>query len=869
MSNVINQDSRELKWLPLLSTPEFQLFLQHLKLKGGTEAEIEGIEKLFWLLNLNPRLTAHHQIFENLLVIFESDIFKSIPSIISGGWCLYIENWVTALKIIVNNNFQFEVIVPSFKLNRSLSGGHPMAGFGMTRHPQSSALWARHESTIYYPPDINNSAGINYFMLQAHFCICQIKSRSSTNFNEYLLHSGPEEHAPRSPKTGPISTNLRDCFSSTLDNVVRDINPLVDTLMFLKNISLVNLKSDAVTETNRTQLSSIFKTIKVHFKGMLREFEKGRKKREDGERESYESFRERGYLIHPGCRMITENLWLSPPEDEFDDEYLVDTGQEVFVLDGDKTQDNNEIRSGSAPFENPKPILKLYFKDQIGGAMTRARQQHQAKELAQQNFSWDYQYLTSQERLKIENVLNEILYKYINNTGKSNKSIYDAATAALIMKIENAFSVSSEVALSTVFIPFDEVEPEGCLALKFGGTDLYLWSLHAIGPIYKESVNWDQSLNHPLTSRLYLPDVFSLGPEIEAYLKKSSTKGTNVFHSNISTVRKNCIVIFKSFKDERLTQTKMRKSILAEIQKRSMDPTVTWLLSSNINKRNDSRMFYSRYPIQILSDIYKESAQALLSTNCKTETTILMKSRRERWQGSSIGARFVMKIEAFKNLVFTLSSLLTKKPDVNSDFDVIEYHNNYLVYVILFQNICTSYRSVNNPVSIFNYWAESGLRFASLADKDNKAEEFGRLCVIPPSLSMQFEHYQRHLSNLKHFIPNIVELENTPSFFWLDHKHVAQQVTEGWLESQYSNIGFKIPANFHRGMMRFELHKRGCSVDSTPAYLGHGGALEAFHGPRSTFSYSKHTDMILLHINAILADTNLIPIRSELQVPMR
>jgi hypothetical protein len=870
MSNIVFDNSKGPKWFPLLETPEFELLIKQLQISDCSPAEIFGIQKLFYLLNLNPRLTAHKRVFENLLAFFELDTFKTPHQILRGEWCNYVNVWVSVLKVILSESFALESIIPTFNLDRSQLGGHPMSGLGMTRHPQASAIWARHESTEYYPPAVGNSDATNYFRLQAHFCLCQLKSRSSTNFSEYLEHSASSEHAPRSPLTVAISTNLRDCFSAELNGVVRDLNPTLETSVFLQNSRDVKLKSESVTESNRAQLHGIFNSIKVHFKGMLREFERGRKKREVGEITSVEAGKDREYLIHPGCRMVVKNVWLSPPMDDFnDDEYSVDSGQEVFLLGGDKAQDDADIRSGSAPFENPKPLLKLYFKSEIGGAMTRARQQHQARELTQQNLSWDYQYLTIQEYQMVTKVLSDRYFEFIHSTSKFSQSQLSVATAVLVLKIENAFSVSTAVALSTVFTPLDEVEPDGRLALQYGGPDGYRWSLPAVSPSYRDSVDWDQTLNQPITSRIYLPDVFSLGPEIEAYVHKTGTGGPTVFHSNESTVRKGCNKLLKGLGDERITQTKMRKSISVEIQKRSRDPTVAWFLSANFSKKNDSRMFYARYPIEILGDIYRESALALLGTVSDAEPPRSMLSRLDQWHGPSVGARYVMQVQAFKSLVSTLSTASHTKPDFNSVTDVIEYHNRYLVYVLLFQNICTSHRSINNPVSIFNYWVETSLLFAPLADKDNEAEELARLSLIPSALAQQFEHYQRHLHALKQIFPQTTKGEKSSAFFWLDHKQVAHPVTEGWLEVQYADLGFRIPANFHRSMMRFELNRRGCSVDSTPAYLGHAGVLEAFHGPRSTFSYFRHAKEILLHINAILAEANLIPIASGLQVPLR
>lgn len=580
-------------------------------------SQAKGLVRLFWLLNLNPKLVAHQQLFENLIAFFESEVFSDLKCIdddyrfypgksTNYRWPNDLTNWISTLKVILSKKDELGLAIPKFMLARSASGKrNPMDGYGMDRHPIAAALWSRHQTTLTYPPRPENSNEYRYFLLQAHLCLAHIRCRAKIKLRDYLRYDGINEHAPSSVTTGDISRVVRDCYEDSHSGIVKDLSVLLPTDAFLGGMTFAELSRESVGTLAPGDANDKFMRIVRFFKGVRKELFGHRKKRSVTTRShtgrtAYEA------AYHPGCDPISDSIWLHTPVVDDDPEYPSDPGVEVLLIDNEASaiedeSDDERVDSGLPPKPKPVPVLKLYFPEDIGGGLRQARLQYLAAEMHSQALASAYEYLSDTEHFYIEQKLQAEISVYL--TGKVANT--NQAQVALILKLIRHFGITPDQARNIQIIDVTKVESPDRIALLVDNTNQspsFRWSLPGLQPKYLKGHEWDEALNRDRTDRLILPDFAGLGPEIIAFVERSGRQPAHPFSLEEKTFTRLAKELLESIGGDRLTVAKLRRTVTARILYRHRDPVIIWLLTADQRKIGEPRLYYARYPVAVLQE---------------------------------------------------------------------------------------------------------------------------------------------------------------------------------------------------------------------------------------------------------------------------
>lgn len=848
-------------------------------------SEKKALVRLFWLLNLNPNLVAHKQLFENLVSFFESRLFSDLRFVGADyraysnhkscyRWPIDLPTWISTLKKVLSNAEALQVAIPKFDLARRSGRHHPMNRFGISRHPVTAALWPRHQSAKSYPPEPENQAANLYFRLQAHLCLSHIRSRAKIALSDILKYSGSTEHAPLSAGTGEISRVVRDCFHASHSLMLTDLALHLPPDDFLLHSGHAQLSRESVGTLPPGEAKEKFDKIALFFYGVRLDLLGIRKKRiSHGHSTSREGNREMEY--HPGCEPISEKIWVFTPLPDDDTEYPLNSGADVLIIPGgtapdqpalDLESDDERLASGLAPKPKPAPTHKLYFPDEIGGVLRQCRLQALAVEMRSQALASDYGYLTDTEHFYIEQRLDEEINHYLGG----DASRFNAAQVAFILKLIRQFGLSINQARSIQILDARAVEDADRVALivDSGPQQSQLhWSLPALAPTYGAETNWDESLNRPHANRLVLPDFSSVGVQIVDYLQKAGRDTNHPFSLEEKTFKRLADKLLTAIGGPRLTVAKLRRTLEGRILERNRDPVITWFLSADQSQRGESRLYYARYPTATLVWAYRKASISILRAigkPFKDKPTLFSPAI---WQGPSIGCRFVITDDAVSRLVRVLAKKVKANIQSNvQESELIAYHNNFVLFVCLMQALLT-YRSVNDPVDLIDCFKESDFLFpaATLSDKDNVEQESARLCLITKLLQDQFKHWLEHVLALDRRLEGAARQEKKrPSLFYLDEETKPQSITRSWIEAQFEQLGFKIPANFHRSFLRSSLIEQRCPAEVVDSFLGHASQGESPFAERSTFAYRRHQTRLSKALASVADSIGLKSLTSKL-----
>jgi hypothetical protein len=187
-------------------------------------------------------------------------------------------------------------------------------------------------------------------------------------------------------------------------------------------------------------------------------------------------------------------------------------------------------------------------------------------------------------------------------------------------------------------------------------------------------------------------------------------------------------------------------------------------------------------------------------------------------------------LEWLRAVVSELRAELAESKCMALDADhLIELHNRYTLYVVMFMAMATGYRSVQAPLSRgTDYDPLSGMLV--VADKTDSAFSHARLVPVPDIFSRQLDLYSQHRERVADRMWAILGIEEAQHFlFFLSKVSRAKAsqklvrvvpVTSEKLKSLLKGT-WDLPLNVNRHYMRSELRHRGVHGELVDAWMGH------------------------------------------------
>lgn len=865
-----------------------------LKLAREDGQREDSFRLLLILINAHPELTAHSRIFENLSHILDMPPVQSALSC-NPAWGEQVAIWKDLCRWVVSNKTRFAqddnlkgfvyedpVVEPG---SEPKPAKHPLNrnGRGFTRHGVCSCLFNRHESVSSYTPRPEvDTVAYRYLCLQAQLLVAYLDCRYDTSELVAMeSHTGTEECRRIPTASESVSRAVRhlngNAYAPLLLNLHTERSP-DDFYQRLPSVTLTASVTDGLDETEAKKvkkegklslkyLQNYFAAVDNHFPGKV----KPSSRRKQSSRKTDGSRTLTGY-IH-----VVTGVWIKQPIKEEDEDIGYDPADLIMVSDEPGDCDGKESeRSGLAPDDGRTLVLKLYSPEEFGGAMMRSKQAEMAKRMAAQKFSWDYEVLTTTELRCLWALLNKKISLYLALDAPTAEQT-NTVQGALMLKIMLLLGQDLE-SVRTLHISRDgNTDMDG---LVFHPADQHKsaqWQLPSLTPQYKTELSENQQrLGRVKADQIFLPDMAGIGDEIMSYLKQSGRSLRRVFSPEkktteilirelLSQIGENWLnpVTMKNepLAEQRITPTKIRNALRIRLRQQSGDPAIEWLVSTQLDYRNEPRLHYTNLSDHQINAEYIRAARRLLKDMGETVPSY---SSFNISSSGNHGARFVASMDSIKKLVSNLAIKLAVSPSHYDKSGIIEYHNWLTFHVWLLQSLCTSMRAINNPNAIVVALADrKQSKHVGLSDKENpRFADKARLVYLPELLRMQIDEYRNHVDSIKRELGiarlfNNNESQAIRELFVLDNNHEPFQITLTWLEKQMADLGIPLPGNFHRGFLRTELIARGCTGQVVDAFLGHSNLGESPFFTYSTMDYMQWQSNLLAVLEPLLKECGI------------
>lgn len=200
-------------------------------------------------------------------------------------------------------------------------------------------------------------------------------------------------------------------------------------------------------------------------------------------------------------------------------------------------------------------------------------------------------------------------------------------------------------------------------------------------------------------------------------------------------------------------------------------------------------------------------------------------------RSSYIGSPFCPKPECLVVLVTKLRQRLIANLQQPLAADtLIDIHNSYTAYVVLFVAFATGYRSVQAPLSRDTDFDPLS-RMLVVADKTDSSYSHARLVPVPEILSRQLDLYRQHRERVIGQLWALLGIEKPAHFLFFLSKggnrtkksEKLVRVTPVSPATVTENLrGISdLPLNLNRHYLRSELRHRGVSAELVDAWMGH------------------------------------------------
>jgi hypothetical protein len=373
---------------------------------------------------------------------------------------------------------------------------------------------------------------------------------------------------------------------------------------------------------------------------------------------------------------------------------------------------------------------------------------------------------------------------------------------------------------------------------------------------------------------LELPDPFRIGLYIlKAFPddRLSDTKN-RLFNRKLTTYRKelnNFLIEIKH--DHRLNEFKISRYLFYKIAtEHEGDIADAILITGRYHPLGQTLLHYTSPDKERLQGIYLNAISDVISSiYAEGYICEAPKVAKEKIRSTNVvGSNLCPTIDAVENLVINIQEKIKRKPKEELNSAIIEYHNWYTLYTILFIGYSTGYRAIVDPFPIDSEIDEnSGL--AVVSDKDGEDYYNSRIVWVPKSVRKQIDHYMQHRDKVLLIVasrhPDLVlnkEEKGIPRIFLLEDGYRINDIRPSTL-SPLLKDHLPLPINVNRRFLRTELRARGCPSEIVNAFMGHWSRGQEPWGRYSSLAVVDIVDVLKIYIEDILEELKFKPIKSR------
>jgi len=894
---------------------------------------VTALRDLLWLVNAHPELIGHAQIFRNLHIFLTSMVFERNSVTWSKDWNQNIDQWIEICRWTWDARVTLSRLPGLSEFNLRKNDSHPLLGRGISRHPIPAALWNEWETASRSKRHDKEQIEINpYQLLQAHLFAASADARFRlSSREEYESHSAEHEFPVAPLRAAPVSIATREYSLATYAAVVTSLPQVANTVEFSNALQSHTLPLEGLSDADQYWAQEYFDRLKRFFKRFL-DVREGYRPPQTL-RTGWHSGGGGGGKRHPGYIDLAEETGLvfvqaTPPEKDPDPDIPQKMiGKTICATPLPQPQRNKSSAkkgiftagdleaSGLSPNELLDEIVTLVAPDELRKNLQTLRNQRALLEMQAQHFPFDVANLTQTELAHIWKNANQAIQAYRDDPEQSDEQRI-AAIAGILIKLSIAYGQSIEKLASCVWIygessvhPPIGIAAQRLPAMLFIQTnDHYGWQFSGViqpplSPEYLTRLPEAlEAIDPCILSPFVLPDHLEIAKDFFAIQEQQPRNEAPAFGTQyneiwraVNAIIDNCnaeLYFSKSYDElldkhnddqlpnkkikqqKRITPQKIAQTLRSTLIFTTGDETLSDITTHNQAAANEPRLFYSRHSESRTLSTYRRAARYIgKSVGIRIPAKQLPPAPLEKERRFTGGARFVISKDELVNLVHALKlELLDKNVDHDSFDDVAGYHNNYVLYGLLYQSLSSTLRAIRNLGDIYKTWQsqrENPRILCGIKDKGSSHDEKVRLILIHEGLAKQFSFLEQHDQYLvRHPNFNISltrpDIRSSAPFYFLSEDHLVVPATPSKIGEVLEDFGdFPIPPNFHRSFIRTDLTGSDCPTEVIDAFLGHANLGQSAFQKYSTFDYTLFIEIIETHIRRLHEELCLIPIESR------
>jgi len=812
---------------PAKSTDHIEL----LSLANKYGCDSHKLRKLLWLLNAPVKLHLIIPIAANLKSILAS--IKQHLRILQGA--VHIDDWEDVINFILSHQQEIETNLGKHSIpSEKKSSRHPLFGKTLSTHPVYSIIISAHEQPIHRE---------KFRLLQAHVILAHAKLMGlKTSLNSY------EGHSSNKPILEQYHSAANECCrlirDLSLDKNTKkllslsDYRPLGQKLHFLtlstqeiaKQVAPLRFKKYPPINKRITQtLGLYFDHIYVHHDSV--------RKRSLYSRQS----KYRRLLNHDGITILSDAFAMFETTYLDDDEHISRIF-EFTVNDDDIDQDLpiDELATGQENYLiNLGNNYKRPFAAQYMFAQGEARRRIMNNQLLKGRWST----MTLWEVATIQKLCEDEFQLELNSPTPDQFKLRVIVLILVMMWTGSSMPVARNLRICQ----HEENQTESLTYILSSRQWKFPNNLvHRVNTPTQEQ----QNASYPRSNISYLDDIIGLGSFLKN-IEYDASFGNNVYEKySEADLKKGIHDFLKKLPFGHRGSESNISNFLFSLIINQLDHNVATacLITAATHKLSNALLHYSTLHSDYLSNVYRGAVTAAL-TAIKKEvsiTTPVHSTASFAPNHTYIGSDLCPTTETIQAMVRSLFQNISSTLKIRDMHSLIEYHNNYTVYVILMMSYCLGLRAVHHAfITPDDIDYDSG--FTIISDKDNEYGYHSRLILIPDMLLKQIKCYEDHREHMMTSImlanKNFTETHESPYLFLLEDNYKINPLKPKEV-MKFVEATLPLPLNANRRYLRSQFEQAKIPSEVINYFMGHWHLGEEPWSKHSSLSYSTYTERL-------------------------
>lgn len=299
----------------------------------------------------------------------------------------------------------------------------------------------------------------------------------------------------------------------------------------------------------------------------------------------------------------------------------------------------------------------------------------------------------------------------------------------------------------------------------------------------------------------------------------------------------------------RLTEYRLSTHLFNMLNQGDADLTAACLVAArNPTFGQQASLYYYAPSTRYLSQRYTKALNAIehqcsdARQPAEDESFAIAGTTKQSEEMTYVGSKLVPQTAYVADLVASMQTQIKASKKNASPVTLFRMHNAYVAYTVAMLMFSTGYRSVRDPLPLWNNISLSR-QLIVIADKTDDKQSHARFLPLTNMMVEQLQHYHRHRQGLLGRLQFFLQKDWDTPFMFLDDNGNPKAVTPSRLKSQL-HWPDDPPLNINRHFLHTHLKENGCSSEIVDAFMGHWDAGQEPWASYSTLCPQEYRNLL-------------------------